>query len=160
MVGPGTYLRARIDQYELDMHSHGRIWRLRYDGMERDRTCRGCSTRAQRSSSRLCHPNGWWRDTAQQLLVLKQDKSVVPALQAIVRSTNLLGRFHALWTLEGLGSLDATLVRQQMKDTSRGCGFRRSAPARRCYKAGDSSFAADYQALAKDATPTSPFRRS
>ena len=27
------------------------------------------------------HPNGWWRDTAQQLLVLKQDKSVVPALQ-------------------------------------------------------------------------------
>ena len=29
----------------------------------------------------LSHPNGWWRDTAQQLLVLKQDKSVVPALQ-------------------------------------------------------------------------------
>ena len=56
----------------------------------------------------LSHPNGWWRDTAQQLLVLKQDKSVVPALQTLVRtSKNPLARFHALWTLEGLGALDA-----------------------------------------------------
>ena len=29
----------------------------------------------------LSHANGWWRDTAQRLLVLKQDKSVVPALR-------------------------------------------------------------------------------
>ena len=29
----------------------------------------------------LDHPNGWWRDTAQKLIVLKQDKSVVPALR-------------------------------------------------------------------------------
>ena len=33
----------------------------------------------------LSHPNGWWRDSAQRLLVLKQDKSVVPALQKLVR---------------------------------------------------------------------------
>ena len=33
----------------------------------------------------LTDPNGWWRDTAQRLLVLKQDKSVVPALQQMVR---------------------------------------------------------------------------
>ena len=37
--GPGTYLRARIDQYALDkVFAHGRIWRLSYEGMERDRT--------------------------------------------------------------------------------------------------------------------------
>ncbi len=37
--GPGTYLRARIDQYALDkVFGHGRIWRVTYDGMERDRT--------------------------------------------------------------------------------------------------------------------------
>ncbi len=69
----------------------------------------------------LSHPNGWWRDTAQQLLVLKQDRSVVPALQGIVRtSTNPLARFHALWTLEGLGSLDAALARQLLKDARLG----------------------------------------
>jgi len=32
----------------------------------------------------LSHANGWWRDSAQRLLVLKQDKSVVPALQNLV----------------------------------------------------------------------------
>ena len=57
----------------------------------------------------FAHPNGWWRDMAQRLLVLKQDKSVVPALQQMVRSSdNLLARFHAMWTLEGLGALDAS----------------------------------------------------
>ena len=62
----------------------------------------------------LTHPNGWWRDTAQRLLILKQDKSVVPALQQIVRtSDNLVARFHAMWTLEGLGALDAALVRER-----------------------------------------------
>src|SRR6185503_13609302 len=31
--GPGSYLRAKIEQYQLDKAaSHGRIWRLRYDG--------------------------------------------------------------------------------------------------------------------------------
>ncbi len=56
----------------------------------------------------LSHANGWWRDTAQQLLVQRQDKSVVPALQNLARTANnILARFHALWTLEGLGALDA-----------------------------------------------------
>ena len=55
----------------------------------------------------LEHANGWWRDTAQKLLVLKQDKSVVPALADVARSGgNQLARIHALWTLEGLGALD------------------------------------------------------
>ena len=35
----------------------------------------------------LSDPNGWWRDTAQQLLILKQDKSVVPALKQLARSS-------------------------------------------------------------------------
>ena len=31
--GPGSYLRAKIEQYQLDkVAQHGRIWRLRYDG--------------------------------------------------------------------------------------------------------------------------------
>ena len=31
--GPGSYLRAKIEQYQLDkVAAHGRIWRLRYDG--------------------------------------------------------------------------------------------------------------------------------
>ena len=31
--GPGSYLRAKIEQYQLDkVAQHGRIWRLRYEG--------------------------------------------------------------------------------------------------------------------------------
>jgi hypothetical protein len=54
----------------------------------------------------LSHPNGWWRDTAQRLLVERGDRSVVPALvELALNGSNPLGRTHALWTLEGLKPL-------------------------------------------------------
>jgi mono/diheme cytochrome c family protein/glucose/arabinose dehydrogenase len=55
----------------------------------------------------LSHPNGWWRDTAQQLLVERGDGSVAPTLKAIATTdTNQVTRIHALWTLDGMGQLD------------------------------------------------------
>ena len=162
--GPGTYLRARIEQYGLDaVHSHGRIWRLTYDGMPRDRTVpRMNQETSAQLVTHLSHANGWWRDTAQQLLVLKQDTSVVPALQAMVTArepegpgnpASLLGRFHALWTLEGLGALDAALVRQQMKDANPRMRIQAIRASESLYKSGDRSFADDYRALARDSSP-------
>ena len=39
IVGRGTCLRRKIHEYQLDkVVRHGRIWRLSYDGIERDRT--------------------------------------------------------------------------------------------------------------------------
>ncbi len=151
--GPGTYLRARIDQYALDkVFARGRIWRLSYEGMERDRTQpRMLNETAAQLVTHLSHPNGWWRDTAQQLLVLKQDKSVAPALQQMLKtSTNMLARFHALWTLEGLGALDAATVRAQMKDPSPRMRIQAIRASETLYKAGDRTFDADYRALAVD----------
>lgn len=151
--GRGTYLRARINQYGLDkVHSHGRIWRVTYDGIERDKTQpRMLNETPAQLVSRLSHPNGWWRDTAQQLLVLKQDKSVVPALQAMARtSPNILARFHALWTLEGLGALDRTLVREQMEDANPRMRIQAVRASETLYKAGDKSLADDYRRLTKD----------
>jgi putative membrane-bound dehydrogenase-like protein len=151
--GPGTYLRARIDQYALDkVFAHGRIWRLSYEGMERDRTQpRMLNETAAQLVAHLSHPNGWWRDTAQQLLVLKQDKSVAPALQQLLKtSTNPLARFHALWTLEGLGALDAATVRAQMKDPSPRMRIQAIRASETLYKAGDRTLDADYRALAVD----------
>ncbi|OJU09763.1 MAG: hypothetical protein BGN86_05750 [Caulobacterales bacterium 68-7] len=154
---PGSYLRAKINQYKLDTAvGMGRIWRLTYNGMQRDTTK---PTMFQDSSAKLVtflsHPNGWWRDTAQQQLVLRQDKSVVPALKALAQSnSNQLARIHAAWTLDGLGSLDAGLVRTFMKDTDpqvRAQGIRLSEGL---YKAGgDTSFAADLKTLASDSDP-------
>jgi mono/diheme cytochrome c family protein len=160
-TGPDTYLRAKVQQYDLDKVIHkGRIWRLVYDGVERNRSD---ALRRDRTLPRmnhetaaqlvrhLSHPNGWWRDTAQQLLVLKQDKSVVPALLTIVKtSPNLLARFHALWTLEGLGALKGALVRQQMEDPEPRMRIQAIRASETLYKAGDTSFVNDYKALTKD----------
>lgn len=150
----GTYLRKKIDQYQLHkILGHGRIWRLTYDGMERDRTQpRMLNETPAQLLVHLTHPNGWWRDTAQQLIVLKQDKSVVPALRQMVRtSRNLFARFHALWALEGLGALDAALLREQLKDPDPKMRVQGIRASETLYKAGDKSFAVDYRGLAKDA---------
>jgi mono/diheme cytochrome c family protein len=148
----GTYLRARIEQYGLDkVHSHGRIWRVTYDGMDRDRAQpRMLNETPAQLVAHLNHANGWWRDTAQQLIVLKQDRSVVPALQQLLRTGNLLTRVHALWTLEGLGAMDATLVRGLIKDPEPRMRIQAIRASETLYKAGDRSFAADYRAAAGD----------
>ena len=177
---PGSYLRRKIEQYQLDkIISHGRIWRLRFDGvvgipatpagpaaqatpeippkpaldLDVARPRMLSETPAQ-LVAHLRHANGWWRDTAQQLLVQRQDKSVVPALQDIVRtSDNLLARFHAMWTLEGLGALDASLVRAQLKDANARMRVQAIRASESLYKNGDRSFADDYRALTRDADP-------
>jgi putative membrane-bound dehydrogenase-like protein len=169
--GPGEYLRAKIEQYQLDkVVQHGRIWRLRYDGrsaVPATNTNMGqpaipaitpnftpprmySETPAQ-LIAHLSHPNGWWRDTAQRLLILQQDKSVVPQLQQVVRSSdNLLARFHAMWTLEGLGALDANLVRAAMEDKNPRMRVQAIRVSETLYKAGDKTFAGDYRAMTKD----------
>src|SRR5581483_8136089 len=77
--------------------------------------------------------------------------SVVPALRTMVKtSTNLLARFHALWTLEGLGALDAPLARQTLEDREPRMRIQGIRASETLYKAGDRSFAADYERMTKD----------
>ena len=65
----------------------------------------------------LADPDAWWRETAQRLLVERQDRSVAPALHAMVQERpNALGRLHALWTLELLSSLDIGLIELCLAD--------------------------------------------
>ena len=62
----------------------------------------------------------------------------------------LVGRFHAMWTLEGLGALDAALVREQMKDPNPRMRIQAIRASESLYKAGNRTFDADYRAMAKD----------
>lgn len=151
--GPGTYIRRRIEQYALDkVIRRGRIWRITYEGMPR-RTSppRLLAQSAAQLVAHLADRNGWWRDTAQQLLVLKQDKTVVPRLRAMVKSpTNQLARIHALWTLEGLGAADAALVRSLMADRDEQIRIQTIRVSETLYKAGDRSFVDDWKRLTQD----------
>jgi putative membrane-bound dehydrogenase-like protein len=151
--GPGTYLRQRIDQYALDkVVRHGRIWRLTYEGMgRRTETPRMLQETTAQLLAHLSDSNGWWRDTAQQLLVLKQDKSVVPMLRQLARTSDQLARIHAMWTLEGLGAADAAFLREMMKDADPQVRTQAIRVSESLYKAGDKSFAADYKSMTSDA---------
>ncbi len=152
-AGKGSYLRAKIEQYQLDkVVGLGRIWRLTHKDFERDKV----QPRMFEESSadlvkHLSHPNGWWRDKAQQLLVLRQDKTVVPQLEAIARSSyNLEPRFHALWVLEGIHALKPQLVRELMHDPHYRMRNMALWVSETLYKNGDKSFADDYRQLMKD----------
>lgn len=65
----------------------------------------------------LRHPNGWYRRTAQRLLVDRQSNSVVAELTAMALSDSVAyGRLHAAWTLEGLNSLSREVVIGLLRD--------------------------------------------
>ena len=67
----------------------------------------------------LAHPIGWWRDTAQQLLVQRGDRSVAPALKDLLRTApDWRTKLHAMGTLGGLGALDAETLRPLYADPS------------------------------------------
>jgi putative membrane-bound dehydrogenase-like protein len=60
----------------------------------------------------LNSPNGWQRDTAQRLLLHRNDRSAIEPLRALTRTTKKpKTRVQAVWTLSLLGGLDeATAV--------------------------------------------------
>lgn len=61
-------------------------------------------------------PNAWQRDTAQRLLVERQDQSAVESLIQICRSsTSPTAVAQALWTLHGLKSLNSDIVKTALK---------------------------------------------
>jgi len=68
----------------------------------------------------LNSPNGWQRDTAQQLLIWKRSAVLPEAageLQGILYgSQNPLARLHALWTLHGLEELKPSHVEAALRD--------------------------------------------
>lgn len=149
----GTYLRTKIEQYQLDkVVGLGRIWRITYDGKERDRKQpRMLTEKPAQLVKHLEHPNGWWRDAAQQLIVLKKDLSVVPALEAMALSgKNQLARTHALWSLEGLGALKAGVAQRLLADASPRMRVQALRASETLYKAGDKSLEADYKKSLSD----------
>ena len=65
--------------------------------------------------------NGWQRDTAQALLVERNDKSVVSQLiRMATRSQQPLARLHALYTLQGMEELTPYVLNIAVTDASPG----------------------------------------
>jgi glucose/arabinose dehydrogenase/mono/diheme cytochrome c family protein len=114
-----SYLRPKILQKGFQKNvGRGRIYRLVHDDFKpsfaRPHLLEETSMQLVQH---LNSPNGWWRDNAQKLLVLRGDKSVVPALKTMaLTSKNQLARIHAMWTLNGLNELDNQTFAAVLKD--------------------------------------------
>lgn len=115
---PESYLGKKIVELGLDKNKGmGRIYRVVHKNFKPDRTK---PTMLNQPASELVqyleHPNGWWRDMAQQTIIIRNDKSVVPALKQLVSTGSQLARIHALWTLEGLEALDKETLTLALRD--------------------------------------------
>lgn len=153
-VQKGSYLRAKIEQFQMDkIVSLGRIWRLRYEGIERDTEQPNMEHEsAAELIAHFEHPNGWWRDMAQQTLVLRQDTSVRSLLDTMALThDDKLARFHAIWTLEGLNCLSLDLVKSWFTSDDPDLRKMGLQVSETLYKAGEKSLATDYLRMMRDA---------
>lgn len=97
--------------------NRGRIYRISHENVSPGPRPRLLEAKPAEWVGYLAHANGWWRDTAQRLVILRGDKSVVPLLETMAQShANPLARLHALWTLDGLDALRPTLLVEKLHD--------------------------------------------
>jgi putative membrane-bound dehydrogenase-like protein len=69
----------------------------------------------------LSHKNGWYRSSAQRLLLERQDKTVVQdVISLFLNSPDAITRLHALYVLEGLNALTEKIVKKSLLDAEPG----------------------------------------
>jgi mono/diheme cytochrome c family protein/glucose/arabinose dehydrogenase len=114
------YLEQKIIERGLEQPiGLGRIWRIVHTSTQLDETPQLSAKTPAALVQYLGHPNGWWRITAQRLLVERGDTSVAPALRDMARShADDRARLHALWTLDGLSRADPSTIEAALGDSS------------------------------------------
>jgi azurin len=92
--------------------THGRIYRVSYNGAAPYQPIQLESTNVNGLLAALKSDNKFWRTHAQRMLVERGNKDIVPQLKEMVANAQLdeIGinatAIHALWALKGLGALD------------------------------------------------------
>jgi putative membrane-bound dehydrogenase-like protein len=109
---------------KLDLESgrdRGRLYRLSPPGFKVPKPPRLSQASGGELVALLENRNSWWRETAQRLLVERQDRRNLGELRALLeRSSFDLARLHALWTLEGLDGLSNQVLERALVDESAG----------------------------------------
>ncbi|MGJ8739190.1 DUF7133 domain-containing protein, partial [Zobellia laminariae] len=165
-VRKGSFLRPVVERKGFDKNiGKGRIYRIVHDEIAPSKQEDLLHKTNDELLEYLHHPNGWYRLTAQKVLVLKQDKSIVSDLKDMVTGGTpfigsmlddadyALGRLHAIWTLDGLDAIDKPVVLAALQDEDarvRVAALRVSEPF---LKSGDASVFEAVKALKRDKAP-------
>ena len=128
---PDSYIYPQIKRKGLDTHTgRGRIYRVVHDGFRPGPRPQLLKAASSQLVDYLSHPNGWWRDNAQRLLVLRGDQSVTEALKELALPSHTfldklafwkkrpgpITRLHALWTLDGLHAVNESILAAALRD--------------------------------------------
>lgn len=101
-----------------DVNQRGRIWRIRHQSSKSRSAPRMHQESTAELVNHLADKNGWWRDTAQRLIILREDRDTVTStLVEMARShADPFARLHAIWTLEGMDRAEPALLRDLLND--------------------------------------------
>lgn len=112
------YLREQTLSRGLALPVHrGRIWRIVPENWVPPQKIKLSSLPASQLIGYLSNSDGWFRDMAQRVLVERNDRSAItPLTRLALEGEHPLGRFHALWTLEGLDYRDPGMLFALLRD--------------------------------------------
>ncbi|MCH2209265.1 MAG: c-type cytochrome [Lentisphaerales bacterium] len=115
----GSYLRKEILRRGFEKFvGKGRIYRLVKKDVQPGKLPKLSSASTEELIAALGHPNGWWRDEAQKLLILRNKENTVALLEKNLNNKNEWARVHTIWTLEGLDAWSQNLALKMIKDPS------------------------------------------
>ena len=110
------YLIANIKDRNLEAPLElGRIWRVVPAGSKPKSP--KLPEETAKLVAALASPDGWVRDTAQRLLVERNDPTATAALAKLAKDAEPpLARIHALWTLDGMRTIAPEVITACLKD--------------------------------------------
>jgi putative membrane-bound dehydrogenase-like protein len=114
------FLKAQIKERDLESPLNlGRIYQV----TRRDTPLRTATPHLSTASSAdlvvlLGSPSGWWRDTAQRLLIERGSTDQIASLRTLIGNPQSIPAMHALWTLDALHALTASDVVQTLRHPS------------------------------------------
>ncbi|EDM26597.1 hypothetical protein LNTAR_02277 [Lentisphaera araneosa HTCC2155] len=115
-----SYLRRQILSRSLDKgnNDRGRIYRLKSTENNLSTVPKLNNLSSKDLVKYLAHTNGIIRDKARQLIIFKQDASVVSLIEKVITSDkNHLAVINALWTLEGLSAVRLGLIKSALQNS-------------------------------------------
>lgn len=115
------YLQKHYANKKLDtIIGMGRILKVSHQKNNQNKAIKIEKLKTTALVNLLYSTNGWQRDRAQQFLIFKQDRTIIPLLKKIaINETKPISQIHAIHTLNGLNALEYSLLEKVLTSNSK-----------------------------------------